>query len=135
MLFFFFFNFLFVRPFSFKTEANVHPRYQEAIKDSRSDDTVRSDIYTGRPIRALNNAYIRSWHKVSRAQEKQDLLSSGVVPFYKDLKDGKFHNGRNGGKKGIFSPIPGGYKDVRALPDEGRSTGVVVTMPISIVEI
>ena len=82
-------------------EANAHPRYKSTILKSRSDDTIRTEVVTGRPARALKNPYLLSWEK-ERAFEKRKLLQSGIVPFVKDLREDRF------GKE-IANPIPHGY--------------------------
>ena len=96
-------------------EANVPKYYKQAILESTSDDTVQTEIYTGRPVRALRNGYIKEWEGV-RVSEKRTLLKKGIVPFIHDAKSGRFG-------KSVASPIPGGgFKDVRDRP--GQDNGV-----------
>ncbi|MEC7984149.1 MAG: nitronate monooxygenase [Myxococcota bacterium] len=90
-------------------EANTYPAYKQAILKARSDDTIQTEIVTGRPARALKNAYIAEW-ETTRVQEKHELLQRGVVPFLKDLKDNRFG-------KHVVHPIPSGYTDVRTSTD------------------
>ena len=91
-------------------EANAHPRYKNAILNSKSDDTVQTEIVTGRPARALKNPYIMEW-ETERIEEKNALLKQGIVPFIKDLKEDRFG-------KPIAHPIPTGYTDVRNAPND-----------------
>eukprot|EP00947_MAST-08B_sp_MAST-8B-sp1_P004117 g4117.t1 len=70
-------------------EANVPRKYKQAILASSSDDTRQTEIYTGRPMRALANPYIAEWEN-ERAGEKRELLARGVIPFAKDAKDGRW---------------------------------------------
>ena len=91
-------------------EANTPISYKKAIQKSRSDDTIQTEIITGRPARALQNAYILEWEN-DRAEEKRQLLNKGIVPFIKDLKENRFG-------KPVRHPIPKGYRDVRQDPEE-----------------
>ena len=50
-------------------EANIQPSAQKAIRGARFGDTLRTEIYTGRPARTLKNAYNLSWEK-ERVTEK-----------------------------------------------------------------
>ncbi len=42
-------------------EAHAGQLYREAILAARDEDTVRTRCYTGKPLRALKNAYIDDW--------------------------------------------------------------------------
>lgn len=86
-------------------EANVQPSYQQAILASRSEDTVRTEIFTGRPARTLNNPYIMNW-ETERHSEKLELLQGGTIPWFHDIKTGRL-------PADAPSPIPKGYTDVR----------------------
>merc|ERR1712083_73778 len=48
------------------------------------DDTIRTEIYTGRPLRVVSNPYAKMWEQ-SRQQEMKELLAKGVIPYTKDL--------------------------------------------------
>ena len=86
-------------------EANVQKSYQKAILDARSSDTIRTEVYTGRPARALKNAYNTDWEH-NRQSEKHDLLKRGIIPWFHDIKTGKV-------PPDAPSPIPQGYRDAR----------------------
>ena len=86
-------------------EANVQRAYQQAIIQSRSSDTIRTEIYTGRPARALKNPYNINW-EANRHEEKIDLLARGIIPWYHDVKNGTL-------PAHAPSPIPTGYRNVR----------------------
>lgn len=53
---------------------------------AKSGDTIRSEIYTGRPLRCLKNKHNLDW--ANREAEMRDLLAKGKVPIRKDLEDG-----------------------------------------------
>lgn len=61
-------------------EAGAPPRHQQAIIDADVHSTVRTIIFTGRPLRVLNNSYIENWEQ-NRRDEIQDLTSRGIIPF------------------------------------------------------
>mmetsp|Transcript_1544 Transcript_1544/g.2353 ORF Transcript_1544/g.2353 Transcript_1544/m.2353 type:complete len:276 (-) Transcript_1544:493-1320(-) len=44
-------------------EAGAPPRHQKAVLDASYSDTIRTIIYTGRPMRVLNTDYINDWEK------------------------------------------------------------------------
>ena len=91
------------------------PYYKEAILESTSDDTIRTEIFTGRPARAIRNDYINEWEE-NRVLEKRALLKRGTVPFTHDAKGGRFGSS-------VSSPIPGGaFKDVRNF--SGKHNGI-----------
>ena len=86
-------------------EANAPQAMKQAILDSKSHETRRTEIYTGRPVRALNNAYIDEWEG-ERLVEKRELLASGRVPFHVEQREGRFDNR-------VPHPIPTEFSDVR----------------------
>jgi NAD(P)H-dependent flavin oxidoreductase YrpB (nitropropane dioxygenase family) len=99
-------------------EANVQPSYQKAILGSRSEDTRRTEIFTGRPARTLNNAYIMEW-ETARYSEKISLLKQGVIPWFHDVKSGRI------GPE-VPSPIPSGYRDYRAPENDKLVVGMSI---------
>jgi NAD(P)H-dependent flavin oxidoreductase YrpB (nitropropane dioxygenase family) len=68
------------------SEAGAPPRHQRAILDAGFHDTVRTVIFTGRPMRVLKNPYIMNWEE-SRQQEIQELIASGVIPYTVDVNE------------------------------------------------
>ena len=91
-------------------QANVQASYQKAIQESHSGNTIRTEIYTGRPARTLKNSYNMEWEK-ERHEEKTALLKSGVIPWFSDIKEGKLPNY-------LPSPIPSGYHNLRDTEDK-----------------
>lgn len=70
--------------FVLSEEASAPKAHQEAVKSSGFDDNVRTIIFTGRPLRVRNNAYIKNWEE-NRAQEIKDLTAKGVIPVEHDF--------------------------------------------------
>lgn len=67
------------------TEAGAPPRHQKAVINADYNDTVRTLIFTGRPLRVLKNEYIMSWEN-ERQNEIKQLCSKGVIPAIHDIE-------------------------------------------------
>jgi NAD(P)H-dependent flavin oxidoreductase YrpB (nitropropane dioxygenase family) len=65
-------------------EAGAPKSHQQAIIESTYDETIRTLIFTGRPLRVRKNPYIMNW-ETERREEMQSLLDSGVLPVQHDL--------------------------------------------------
>lgn len=66
------------------TEASAAPRFQQAIVKADHADTVRTLIYSGRPMRVLRTEYVNQW-ETKRAAEIVKLTSAGQVPHYAEM--------------------------------------------------
>jgi len=64
-------------------EGGASHAHKDAVVKSSYDDTIRSEIYTGRPMRVITNAYARDWHD-NRASEMKASLAKGVIPIKAD---------------------------------------------------
>ncbi|KAI9003431.1 2-nitropropane dioxygenase [Hyaloraphidium curvatum] len=60
-------------------EASVSKRFQEAIIKAEHGDTVRTLIYSGRPMRVLRTPYVDNWES-KRAGDIARLTGQGHVP-------------------------------------------------------
>ncbi|TPX14956.1 uncharacterized protein E0L32_004786 [Thyridium curvatum] len=65
-------------------EAGAPDSHKEAVQTAGFDDTVRTLIFTGRPLRVRKNPYIMNWNE-ERAQEIKDLTAQGKLPYEADL--------------------------------------------------
>ncbi|TFB03154.1 putative nitronate monooxygenase [Trichoderma ghanense] len=65
-------------------EAGAPKSHKEAVRTAGHDDNVRTIIFTGRPMRVRNNAYINDW-ETNRQQEMKELAAKGVIPYEADL--------------------------------------------------
>ena len=54
---------------------------------ARFEDTDRTLVVSGRPLRMKLNDYIKDWH--SRPEEIKALTEAGIVPLVKDMEDEK----------------------------------------------
>jgi len=66
-------------------EAGAPPRHQQAIINADYHDTIRTLIFTGRPLRVVKNDYIMSWEN-ERTKEMKDLLTKGKLPYTADVE-------------------------------------------------
>eukprot|EP01116_Phalansterium_solitarium_P003253 TRINITY_DN1400_c0_g2_i1.p1 TRINITY_DN1400_c0_g2~~TRINITY_DN1400_c0_g2_i1.p1 ORF type:complete len:390 (+),score=129.18 TRINITY_DN1400_c0_g2_i1:42-1172(+) len=67
-------------------EAGAPPRHQKAVLNAGFHDTIRTAIYTGRPMRVLRNPHNENWEN-ERPQEARELIAQGIVPVDKDIED------------------------------------------------
>eukprot|EP01083_Nonionella_stella_P213014 768663_1 len=65
-------------------EAGASLLHKESIINAGYDDTMRTEIYTGRPLRIVSNPYSKFWEK-NRRREMKQLLKDGIIPYTKDL--------------------------------------------------
>jgi len=73
-------------------EASAPPIHKEAVLNTKHDQTFRTLVFTGRPLRIGPNEYARDW-ETKRRKKMEKLLSEGKVPSDYDLemaKKGKF---------------------------------------------
>ena len=67
-------------------EAGGSRAHRDAVVGCGWDDTVRTEVVTGRPLRVRKNGYLEAWE--GRREEMQRLLGEGVVPMERDLEEG-----------------------------------------------
>lgn len=68
-------------------ESKAGPRHLKALLEADSDQTVRTTIFTGRPMRVRRTAYITEWEE-KRRLEMAELQGKGIVPVQADFSDG-----------------------------------------------
>ncbi|KAK6435484.1 hypothetical protein LTR95_008330 [Oleoguttula sp. CCFEE 5521] len=69
-------------------EAGCSKLHKEAVVSAAFEDTQRTLVVSGRPLRVRTNDYIKSW-EVDRPEEVKRLTESGVVPLQKDMDEVK----------------------------------------------
>lgn len=67
------------------TEATTTKIHKLKLLEARSDDTMRTVLYTGRPARCFKTPFIREWESM-RSEEIRAMTSRGVVPYGEILK-------------------------------------------------
>merc|ERR1712187_842421 len=65
-------------------EAGAPPRHQKAVLAAGFTDTMRTIIYTGRPLRVIKNDYAKEW--ATKPNEITELTSKGIIPIEHDFK-------------------------------------------------
>ncbi|KAI0009557.1 2-nitropropane dioxygenase-like protein [Xylariaceae sp. FL0662B] len=68
-------------------EANCSDEHKESVLGCGFDDTQRTLVLSGRPLRMRTNAYIARWHE--RPERIRELCDAGVVPLERDLDEGR----------------------------------------------
>jgi len=67
------------------TEAGCSQLHKEAVVSAAYEDTLRTLVLSGRPLRCKNNAYIASWE--AKPEEVRKLCAQGIVPIVKDMEE------------------------------------------------
>ncbi|EPE02334.1 2-nitropropane dioxygenase [Ophiostoma piceae UAMH 11346] len=65
-------------------EAGAPESHKEAVRTAGFDDTIKTIIFTGRPLRVRKNPYIEHW-ETERQDEIRELTSKGKLPYEADL--------------------------------------------------
>jgi len=75
------------------TEAAATDAHKKDIVNATYEDTMKSEVYSGRPLRMIKNPYAVDW-ATRRKDEMKQLLESGVIPFKHDfdLQKGRLKN-------------------------------------------
>ncbi|MCJ1443131.1 MAG: hypothetical protein MMC23_003628 [Stictis urceolatum] len=68
-------------------EAGCSRMHKEAVLSAGWDDTVRTLVVSGRPLRCKRNEYIDEWE--SRGEEIVALTKGGTIPMQKDFEEDK----------------------------------------------
>lgn len=69
-------------------EAGCSKLHKESVASAAFEDTLRTLVVSGRPLRVRMNDYIKSW-EVDRPEEVKRLCESGVVPLQHDMDNDK----------------------------------------------
>ena len=68
-------------------EAGCSQLHKEAVVTAKYEDTVRTLVVSGRPLRARLNPYLKSWE--DRPEDIRRLTQNGIVPLQSDLDEDK----------------------------------------------
>jgi NAD(P)H-dependent flavin oxidoreductase YrpB (nitropropane dioxygenase family) len=69
------------------TEAGCSQAHKEAVVTAGYDDTLRTLVVSGRPLRVRVNEYVREWEV--QPEKIKGLVDKGIVPIEKDFEEGK----------------------------------------------
>jgi len=67
-------------------EAGAGPYHKKSVVNADYADTIRTTIYTGRPLRCFKTPYIMDWDE-NRGKEKIELQNKGMLASMTDVKD------------------------------------------------
>ncbi|KAI1336281.1 2-nitropropane dioxygenase [Xylariaceae sp. FL0016] len=98
-------------------EAGAPEAHKESVRTASYDDTIRTLIFTGRPLRVRKNAYIENWEN-ERQSEIKELTAKGILPYEADLE--KVANGTSDDGKAGGSGESADEDDVDDLMDQFR---------------
>lgn len=70
------------------TEAGCSQQHKEAVVTAAFEDTVRTLVVSGRPLRARMNDYLKTW-EVDKPDQIRKLCDAGIVPMIQDMEDEK----------------------------------------------
>lgn len=66
-------------------ESGASQMHKEAVVSAGFADTIRTLVISGRPLRVMQNDYIKRWE--AKPEEIKALTEKGVVPMMKDMED------------------------------------------------
>lgn len=68
-------------------ESGASRLHKESVVSAGFDDTIRTLVVSGRPLRVRMNDYIKGWEE--RPEKIKALTEKGLVPMMKDMEDDK----------------------------------------------
>lgn len=66
-------------------EAGAPPKHKQLVISAGYDDTVRTLVYSGRPMSVRKTPYVAQW-ETSKQDEIKQLTSQGKIPYEVDLE-------------------------------------------------
>ncbi|KAI9671561.1 MAG: hypothetical protein M1817_003613 [Caeruleum heppii] len=69
------------------SESGASRLHKQAVLSAGWEDTLRTLVVSGRPLRVKRNEYIAAWEE--RPQEIRALTERGVVPLARDMDEGR----------------------------------------------
>lgn len=68
-------------------ESGAPEEHKKKVLECNFDGTVRTIIYTGRPLRVFKTNYVKDWEQ-NRQKEIEELTSKGIIPYEHELDNG-----------------------------------------------
>lgn len=96
-------------------EAGAGPHHKRSVVDADYTDTIRTTIFTGRPMRIFKTPYVMDWQE-NRAKEMVDLQNQGVLAYSADLQE----------------DIEPGFGNVEFRTQEEKKTGVTFSKKVEL---
>ena len=93
------------------TEAGASTDHKKSILGATVDDTYRTLVYTGRPLRIVKNDYATDWEN-NRQNEMKDLLNKGIRPYRNDVETGKTEDTGRIGNAHLAGIVSGNIENI-----------------------
>jgi NAD(P)H-dependent flavin oxidoreductase YrpB (nitropropane dioxygenase family) len=100
-------------------ESAAAQRHKDALVKAEARDTVRTLIYSGRPVRLFRSEYVNKW-ETERKEEITKLCEGGEIPFYHDLKEAEANKTEFSLAKNLpllFGQGCGSIKEIKSAKD------------------
>lgn len=81
-------------------EASAPKAHKDLVVKSGSNDTIRTLVLSGRPLRCVPNDYVKEWEKTP--QKILEYCEKGIVPMEHDMKT---RSDDDAVRKGVFGAI------------------------------
>eukprot|EP00457_Paulinella_chromatophora_P009387 gb/GEZN01009453.1/.p1 GENE.gb/GEZN01009453.1/~~gb/GEZN01009453.1/.p1 ORF type:complete len:368 (+),score=38.55 gb/GEZN01009453.1/:94-1104(+) len=81
-------------------EAGAPKRHKQGILDADYDDTIRTLIYTGRPMRVLKTNFIMDWEE-NKQKEIKALCAKGIIPIVQYVEEKAKERGFSAAKDAV----------------------------------
>ncbi|KAJ8519884.1 hypothetical protein ONZ45_g3207 [Pleurotus djamor] len=95
-------------------EAGAPPTHKELVLSAGYDDTVRTLLYSGRPMSVRKTPYVVEW-ETKRREEMEAYVAQGKIPHDEELKA---HPERSlAGRSWLMGKVAGAIKDIKPAKD------------------
>ncbi|OJA12228.1 hypothetical protein AZE42_11671 [Rhizopogon vesiculosus] len=91
-------------------EAGAPPKHKELVISAGYDDTIRTIIYTGRPLHVRKTPYVADW-ETQRQGEISELVARGKVPHDVELE--KHPEKSLEGRMWLMGKVAGSINDIK----------------------
>lgn len=95
-------------------ESSAPMAHKKLVVGASSNDTIRTLVVSGRPLRLIPNDYIKKWE--AQPEKVRELLAKGVVPLEQDFKlspeDAELRKGAFGAINSLSGQSAGGVKSI-----------------------
>ncbi|ESK88295.1 2-nitropropane dioxygenase [Moniliophthora roreri MCA 2997] len=91
-------------------EAGAPKKHKEMVVSASFDDTIRTTIYTGRPMHVRKTPYVLDW-ETKRLAEKEELLTKGLIPHTVELE--KHPEKSIAGLSWLMGRVAGAVNDIK----------------------
>jgi len=91
-------------------EAGAPPKHKELVVSASHDDTIRTLIYSGRPLQVRKTPYVADW-ETQRQGEIAELIAEGKIPHDVELE--KHPEKSLEGRMWLMGKVAGSINDIK----------------------